>query len=110
VLRPVEDLLGRVRSGDRNAPRPIDLDLVLYDSREARDEDIVLPDPEIGRRPFLAGPLAELAPGYVLPGETRTLREIAGSLPRDGMEPLLDFTERLRRDLDAARHAEHGAD
>jgi len=77
ALRRIEAQLGRVRTEDRNAPRTIDLDLVLFD-RECRDDlDLQLPDPLILQRPFLAQALAELNPDYVHPVDGRTLAEIA---------------------------------
>ena len=67
VLREIEAQEGRRRSADRYAAREIDLDLVAYDDLQVTDSDLVLPDPEIAARPFLAVPLAELAPDLLLP-------------------------------------------
>ncbi|MHB9026634.1 MAG: 2-amino-4-hydroxy-6-hydroxymethyldihydropteridine diphosphokinase, partial [Armatimonadota bacterium] len=97
VLRPIEDELGRVRTNDKNAPRPIDLDILCYDDLEISAEDLTLPDPQLPARAFLAVPLAELAPELALP-DGRRLRDLAAALPRDGMEPLPDFTDLLRKD------------
>ena len=98
VLRKIEDDLGRVRTGDRCAPRTIDLDIVLYDNVVLREPGLVLPDPDIVTRVFLATPLLELNPDLVLPGGLK-LAEIARSLPTDAMTPLRDFTERLKLEL-----------
>jgi 2-amino-4-hydroxy-6-hydroxymethyldihydropteridine diphosphokinase len=62
VLRPLERRLGRRRSADRHAPRPIDLDLLLHGAARCEEADLVLPDPDIPRRAFLWMPLLELAP------------------------------------------------
>ncbi len=56
-LRDVEDRLGRRRSADRNAPRTIDLDLVLYGTTV--DPAMRLPHPDLAR-PFVYGPVMEL--------------------------------------------------
>ncbi len=77
VLRRIEDELGRRRGEDKYAARSIDLDLLVYDAMELDSEELVLPAPEITRRPFLALPLAQLAPELVLPGTTRRMWEIA---------------------------------
>jgi 2-amino-4-hydroxy-6-hydroxymethyldihydropteridine diphosphokinase len=81
VLRPAEARLGRRRSSDRNAPRQIDLDLVLYGDRvfSDGDEGIELPDPDILRYPHVALPLADVAPNRLHPLCGRTLEEIAAS-------------------------------
>lgn len=61
VLRPIEASLGRVRGPDRNAPRPIDLDIAAVDALV--DPARGIPDPEIPARAHLALPLADVAPG-----------------------------------------------
>lgn len=96
VLRAVEAEMGRERTADKNAPRPIDLDLILYDERIIKAPDLVLPDPQILVRPYIAVPLCELAPGLTLPGTTSTVRDIVGSLPRHGLKPLAGLTRRLK--------------
>jgi 2-amino-4-hydroxy-6-hydroxymethyldihydropteridine diphosphokinase len=79
-LRTIEEEMGRVRTGDRYSPRPIDLDLVLYNRDRVDEPDLHVPDPLILKRPFLALVLAELAPEYVHPTDGRTLAEIARDL------------------------------
>lgn len=80
VLRPIESQLGRSRGEDRYAPRTIDLDLLLLGERVIDEPDLVLPDPEIGERPFLAVPLHELAPDLVLPGSGARLADLVARL------------------------------
>ena len=57
----VERDLGRVRSV-RNAPRTIDLDLLLYGGLVVRTEELVVPHPRLHERRFVLEPLAEIAP------------------------------------------------
>jgi 2-amino-4-hydroxy-6-hydroxymethyldihydropteridine diphosphokinase len=77
VLAVVEERLGRRRTADRNAPRTIDLDIVLYDDAVSQAGGGAIPDPELLVRPHLAVPLAEIAPDYVHPLTGQTLRAIA---------------------------------
>jgi len=79
VLRPLEARLGRVRSADKYAPRPIDLDIALYGDLILDDpqDQITIPDPEIVTRAHIALPLADLASDFVHPVDGRTLAEIA---------------------------------
>jgi 2-amino-4-hydroxy-6-hydroxymethyldihydropteridine diphosphokinase len=72
VLRPIETELGRVRGQDPDSPRPIDLDILLYD-------DLVV-DPYIWERPYLAIPLAQLIPDYTQPDSGESLSNIAHNL------------------------------
>lgn len=67
-LRPLEARLGRVRTLDKNAPRTIDIDIVLWDDR--------VMDEEIWAQAHKAIPLAEIVPQLPSPmGET--LAEVA---------------------------------
>jgi 2-amino-4-hydroxy-6-hydroxymethyldihydropteridine diphosphokinase len=99
VLRRIETKLGRLRSNDKFAARMIDLDLVLYDDLALTTEDLQLPDPDILRRPFLAIPLQELAPGLLLPGSGASIDTVASALSKNTMTPLDRFTEHLRKDV-----------
>jgi 2-amino-4-hydroxy-6-hydroxymethyldihydropteridine diphosphokinase len=81
VLRPIEAELGRVRTGDRNAPRTLDLDLVLYGGLVLRDpqEGLTLPDPDLLTRAHLALPAADVAGELRHPETGKTLAEIAAA-------------------------------
>lgn len=86
LLRPIETELGRVRTADRHAPRPIDLDLLLVGDLvlDNPEKGIVLPDPEIVRHLHLARPLADIAPDFVHPTDGRTLAEVADAMSARG--------------------------
>lgn len=99
VLWLFENRLGRVRSEDRYASRTIDLDLILYNSLVLNTPELLLPDPEIMHRPFLAFPLEELAPDLILPGSGTSIHEITGHLSRKDMEPLDGYSNLLRREI-----------
>jgi dihydroneopterin aldolase/2-amino-4-hydroxy-6-hydroxymethyldihydropteridine diphosphokinase len=103
VLRPIEESLKRERSADKHAPRTIDLDAVLYDSIDFDSEGLKIPDPEITERPFLAVPLAELAPDFILPGANNRLKDISERFRGHAMKPLKEFTESLRGALEDGR-------
>lgn len=79
-LRTIEADLGRVRTADKYAARPIDLDIALYSDWVVETDGFAIPDPEIGRFPHLAYPLADLAPDWMIPGMGQTLRQAAESL------------------------------
>ncbi len=97
LLREIEKDLGRKRSADKYAARTIDLDLILYEDLQVADDDLVLPDPLIRKRPFLAHPLYELAPDLDIPG-AGPIRTIAAGLPRAGMTPLPEYTAELKKE------------
>jgi 2-amino-4-hydroxy-6-hydroxymethyldihydropteridine diphosphokinase len=61
ALLDIERALGRVRS-HKNAPRPIDLDIILYGKEILDAPDLTLPHPRMRERAFVLDPLLELAP------------------------------------------------
>ena len=99
ALLEIEAEMGRIRSPDRNSPRTMDLDLVLYNRDRIDDGDLKIPDPLILKRPFLAMTLAELDPEYIPPTDGRTLAEIARSLRGNatGMRLEPAMTARVRQ-------------
>jgi 2-amino-4-hydroxy-6-hydroxymethyldihydropteridine diphosphokinase len=85
ALPALEAALGRVRTENKNAPRTIDIDLLLFNQQVLQLGKRHIPSPEIQERPFVAIPLAEIAPDYVHPETGRTLRQMAEALPARGM-------------------------
>jgi len=80
VLQRIEQELGRVRTEDKNAPRTIDLDIVLFNDQVLDVEGRHIPEPDILRYPHLAVPLADLAPYQCHPETEQTLEAIAAAL------------------------------
>ncbi|MCS0590573.1 2-amino-4-hydroxy-6-hydroxymethyldihydropteridine diphosphokinase [Massilia norwichensis] len=71
VLLDIEQAHGRERPY-RNAPRTLDLDLLLYDDEVIADAPALLvPHPRMHERAFVLAPLAELAPALQIPGRGR---------------------------------------
>jgi 2-amino-4-hydroxy-6-hydroxymethyldihydropteridine diphosphokinase len=98
VLAQTEAAMGRVRGEDRDAPRPMDLDLLLF-LPGARDEraEARPPHRDLLTRAFVAIPLFELDPDLLLPPDQIPLRALAHSFSDPGGDPLLEFTQSLRR-------------
>ena len=67
-LMRIETSHGRIRGGQRWQARTLDLDLLLYGQHLINEDDLVVPHPEISKRNFVLIPLAEIAPGLVIPG------------------------------------------
>lgn len=58
-LQVIEKRLGRVRTV-KNAPRTIDLDILLYGDRKINEPDLKIPHPRMRERDFVMRPLKEL--------------------------------------------------
>lgn len=82
VLRPLEAKLGRVRTADKYAPRPMDLDILLFNDAVIDQENLTIPDPDIKKRWFLAQGILDITPDLQWPETEKNLMAIA--------QPLLD--------------------
>lgn len=70
ALHALEQQHGRERSF-RNAPRTLDLDLLLYDDLTLDDEVLTLPHPRMHERAFVLAPLVEIDAERIIPGRGR---------------------------------------
>ncbi len=66
-LQRIENEHGRSRSFT-NAPRTLDLDLLLYGDQVRSTPELVLPHPRMHKRAFVLEPLLEVEPDAVIPG------------------------------------------
>jgi len=72
ALQQLENAAGRQRPYP-NAPRTLDLDLLLYGSTQIQSERLTVPHPRMSERAFVLKPLADIAPDLVAPQELARL-------------------------------------
>lgn len=82
-LHEAEAACGRARDAARWAPRAMDLDILLYGNLVCDAPGLVLPRPDLTRRAYMLGPMAEIAPDLVHPVLGRTMRELWAAFDRD---------------------------
>lgn len=83
--KQIEKLMGRQVSF-RNAPRPIDIDILLYDDLVLDTPELTIPHPRMSERAFVLAPLAEIAPQAVHPVAKLTIQELLAQADQGGVE------------------------
>ncbi len=82
-LQDVERAFGRYRSAGRNAPRTLDLDLLLFGDLIRSDPDCMVPHPRALQRRFVVEPATEVLPELIWPGTSDSLAVWCASLRDD---------------------------
>jgi len=83
ACQSVERALGR-RPGIRKGPRPIDIDILLYESSVVRSAALVIPHPRMAHRRFVLIPLREIAPHLRHPVSQQTIPQMLSALADAG--------------------------
>jgi len=86
ALQDIEREHGRERSY-RNAPRTLDLDLLLHGDLQLETPELTLPHPRMHQRAFVLIPLAEIAPDLSIPGHG-AVRELLGAVAGQAIRKL----------------------
>lgn len=80
ICRSIESLHGRERA-ERNAPRTLDLDILLFSDRVVDSPELTIPHPRFRERLFVLVPLVEIAPDLRDPVSGLTMRELLSRCP-----------------------------
>lgn len=79
LAKALELAAGRLR-GERFGPRPLDIDLLLYDDLQLETPELEVPHPRIRLRRFFLSPLAELDPDMAIPPDGQTVLALLSAL------------------------------
>jgi len=88
-LREVETLCGRPRNAPKWAARSMDLDVLLYDELVLNEPQLKLPRPDLLVRPYMLGPLADIAPELRHPTAGRTIAQLWADFDRQAHEMII---------------------
>lgn len=83
-LQSIEIELGRV-TRFRWGPREIDIDIIFLDDLEVREDDLVIPHPDMHNRAFVLLPLSQVAPKWVHPLLGKNVQEMEMQIPKSGI-------------------------
>ena len=87
-LHEIEREHGRVRPDpERNGPRTLDLDLLLFGDRQVSSTMLELPHPRMHGRLFVLGPLVQIAPDLIHPVYDRTIESLHRDCLEQGADP-----------------------
>jgi 2-amino-4-hydroxy-6-hydroxymethyldihydropteridine diphosphokinase len=79
-VREIEKTLGRAPDHPRNVSRKIDIDLLYFGDISMDSDELQLPHPRMHLRQFVLQPLADIRPELILPGQSKTVRELLANL------------------------------
>ncbi|MCB1532498.1 MAG: 2-amino-4-hydroxy-6-hydroxymethyldihydropteridine diphosphokinase [Alphaproteobacteria bacterium] len=80
VLKEIEAEFGR-ESRERNAARPLDLDIIAYNDDVLESADISVPHPRAHERAFVLLPLQEVCAGWIHPVLAHSVEDLIAALP-----------------------------
>ena len=86
-LKAIEDKNGRLRDGPKFSSRTLDLDLLLFDDLDLRDQDMDVPRDEITKYAFVLKPLYDLSPGLRHPVNGQTMQQLWAEM-EPGVQPM----------------------
>ena len=79
-LRALEKEFGRPPKKVLNEPRSLDLDLIAFGTETRNSPELILPHPRAHLRRFVLQPLGEIAPDFILPGQSKTISQLLAEL------------------------------
>ena len=88
-MKQLEREYGREGPTIKNAPRELDLDLLVYGDIQMQHEGLVLPHPRAKDRKFVLAPAAQVVPGLIWPGTDKTVLELLEALDSDEVVTLI---------------------
>ena len=85
-LQGIEAQCGRPPGAPKWAPRAMDLDILLYGDLISTEPGLVLPRPDLLRRPYMLKPMVDIAPQVMHPVLPRSMRELWEAFDSAGHE------------------------
>jgi 2-amino-4-hydroxy-6-hydroxymethyldihydropteridine diphosphokinase len=84
ILQSIEITFSRPANRAKNAPRTIDLDMLLYNDLVLNSATLTIPHPKMAKRMFVLAPMSDIAPELREPATSRTIAEMKADLGTGG--------------------------
>lgn len=92
IVKKIEREMGR-EPDSHLQPRPIDIDILLYDNIDWESLELKIPHSRLWGRRFVLEPLLEIAPRINDPASSRSLREALGEVQSQKVEKVMNANE-----------------
>lgn len=84
-LKQIEFEMGRAPN-TTDLPRPIDIDILLYDDIVLKSAELTIPHPEVAERAFVLAPLMDNAPDLIVPELEKSVRQLCAAADHSGVK------------------------
>lgn len=102
LCKTIEESEGRIRTFP-NAPRTLDLDILLYGDLVVNDAGLTIPHPRMAERRFVLEPLAQIAPDAIHPVLRKSIRLLLDTCPDTSQVLKKDATDSPARPIAATK-------
>ncbi len=89
-LQKIEAACDRPPDAPKWAPRTMDLDILIFGDLVSNEPGLLIPRPDLLKRPYMLKPMADIAPHVMHPTQGKTMRELWENFPGSGDHEMVE--------------------